>query len=261
MRLGQQSMFVENYWVQNANLGERQGISPEMSHKDLRSKFNQGHVQVTVGPHGTEIKWAVLSPCLSSLFFLSDWLQDARAPYVLRFYVSGWFEEFHETYDGVCRRLDEIIARGDRHFSSRTFVQQVDPAPSTMTPLLNDCLSNKISPEDYAIECRFAEDSKQFVVEKVGSKSPIGKFYGTSLSSFPCQSMGSFNDTVSQAYWSVLDSGKPRCDHVMAAFRLPDNQVHWVPYQRLILPNPQAKKNNQSVVVISEISPISFKVI
>jgi hypothetical protein len=253
-------MHGQRYWVENGELREGVADAPEISPKEQRKKFNAGHVRLTTSDLGTEIKWSVLSPCLSSLFFINDWLIVATGRFVLRFYASGWFEEFYETYNDVNRRLDEIILRGDRHFTSRTFVQEVEPTLPNLTPLLHDCLTKRVELEEYAIECAYEDNSRQFVVEKVGRKSPIGKFYGTYLSSFPCLQNGSYNDTVSQAYLQVINSGKPRCDHVMAAFRLPDNQVHWVPYQRLILPK-LGHSSYPKVSVISEISPISFNVI
>ncbi len=231
-----------------------------MTNKDERLKLESGQVRVTTGDHGTEIKWTVLSPCLSSLFVVNEWLSTAIAPFVLRFYVSGWFEEFYETYNEVSRRVDEIIARGDRHLTKRTYVQEVETNAVTLTPLLKDCLLSTVPPEDYAVECSFEEASQQFVVDRVGAKSPISKFYGTYLSSFPCQPIGSYNDTVNEAYKYVINTGKPRTDHILAAFRLPDNQVHWVPYQRLILPK-RGSPGSHSVAVISEISRISFNVI
>ncbi len=248
------------YWVESGMMGLNAPEFHNLTTKEERLKFESGHVRITTGDHGTEIKWTVLSPCLSSLFVVHDWLLSATGPFVLRFYVSGWFEEFYQTHQQASRRIDEIIARGDRHLTKRTFVQEVEPNATTLTPLLNDCLISNVSPEDYAVECSFEEASQQFVVDKVGPKSPISKFYGTYLSSFPCQSIGSYNDTVSEAYKHVINTGKPRSDHILAAFRLPDNQVHWVPYQRLILPK-RGVPGSHSVVVVSEISRISFNVI
>ncbi len=248
------------YWVENGVMGLNLPDLHNMSVKEERLKLEAGHVRVTTGDHGTEIKWTVLSPCISSLFVLNEWLSTAAGPFVLRFYVSGWFEEFHETFSEVSRRIDDIISRGDRHLTKRTYVQEVETNASTLTPLLKDCLLRNVPPEEYAVECSFEEISQQFVVDKVGAKSPISKFYGTYLSSFPCQPNGSYNDTVNEAYKHVINTGKPRTDHVMAAFRLPDNQVHWVPYQRLILPK-RGVPGSHSVDVISEISRISFSVI
>jgi hypothetical protein len=253
-------MDGQRFWVKNGKLGPQKGKSPSSSHFEERKKFFDGQVCLTTGHRGTEIKWVTLSPCLSSLFVVDEWLLTAQAPYTLRFYVSGWFEEIYETYYDVSRRLEEIISRGDRHLARRTYVQEVEPSKSLLTPLLNDCYLNRISPEEYAVECFFDEASRQFLVDKVGAKSPIGKFYGTFLSSFPCQPVGSYNDIVNEGYWEVLSTGKPRTDHIMAAFRLPDNQVHWVPYQRLILPSVAAE-GQERVAVISEISNISFNVI
>ena len=58
---------------------------------DDRSHFERGHVRVTSGSAGTEVKWNVQSPCVASLFVAKEWLQSNNSPCVLRFYAGGWF--------------------------------------------------------------------------------------------------------------------------------------------------------------------------
>ena len=236
-----------------------QQASSDAKPSEDRKHFDRGGVRLTTGNVGTEIKWHVQTPCIGSLFAVMDWVTSVSAPYALRFYLSGWFEEFYQTPKAVIERLDAIIRNGDRHFPISTFIYEIEPSEKLLTPLLSDCFDRKISPDSYAIDCVLDETSQRFVVERVGENSPIAKFYGVYPSSFPCQA-GSYGDMVAQGYRHVLNSGKPRADHVLAAFRLPDNQIHWVPYHRLILPLHSIEKRT-AVSVISQISPISFKVI
>jgi hypothetical protein len=253
-------MHGQRYWVENGVLGDQVSDTAVLSPLDERKKFDLGQVRVTTGEIGTEVKWAVLSPCLSSLFFVSDWLISAKGPFVLRFNASGWFEEFHQTCEDVQRRLDEIIARGDRHFTSRTLIKEFNITQTPLTPLLSDCIATESTAQDYAVECVYEDNTQQFMVERIGPKSAISRVYGSFLSSFPCQSAGSYGQTVSQAYTEVLNSGKPRYDHVLAAMRMPDNEVFWVPYRRLVLPK-LGQGNKHSVLVVSEITPVDIQLI
>ncbi len=253
------AMQGSRFWVVQGSVRRAPTDGLDASSPSEKKRFEDGEVRVTSGDIGTEIKWHAQTPCVASLFFLLDWLRDAKTPIVLRFHVSGWFEEFYPTTREATERIEAIIARGDRHFPVRTFVEEVDPKITQFAPLLTDILNKKEEPAEYSVVCAYNELADKFEVAHIGEKSPIAKFYGTFLTSFPCTGT-SYADRVSAGYREVLASGRPRTDHVLAAFRLPDNQVHWVPYHRLIVPAHEAGRHN-SVNVISQISPISFKVI
>ena len=92
-----------------------------------------------------------------------------------------------------------------------------------------------VYPEN-SIDCVYDEQSHNFRVDRVGAQSTIAKFYGMSPVSYPYVSGSSYDDIVYEAYTHVLRSGKPRYDHVLAALRMPDNIVRWVPYQRIVVP-------------------------
>jgi hypothetical protein len=224
-----------------------------------RKLFEQGGVRITVGLNGTEIRWLSQSPCFSSLFAVLEWLPAAELPVVLRFNASGWFEEFYETPADAANRIQDLISRSDRHFPVRTFVEEVEASRDKVACLLMDILENPDSAELYSVECSYNKSNDRFSVERIGARSPIARFYGTFTNSYPC-TVSSYADRVSAGYRDVLSAGKPRVDHVLAAFRLPDNQVHWVPYHRLILPLPNTK-SRESVRVVSQIAPVAFRVI
>ena len=248
------------YWVEYGVLRSATANVKAVGPDDEVEHFRKGHVRLTTGELGSEIKWTVISPSTSSLFAVCDWVKTATGPFVLRFFASGWFEEFHGTAEDASVRINEVIARGDRHFTCRTMVKEFEMDSALISPFLRSCISGETKAEDYAVECVFEDTSQQFHVESVGPKSAIGKVYGTFLSSFPCKSSGSYSDIVSRAYNSVLKSGKPRFDHVLAAMRLPDDKIFWVPYHRLLLPNLNLRQK-PSIYVISEISGVDIQLI
>jgi len=252
-------MLATRFWIAHGAIERNRVDAVELSAVEERRRFREGQLRFTTGQVGTEIKWHVQTPSFSSLFVAIEQLRNAQTPFVLRFFVSGWFEEFYDSAAEAGRRIEEIIARGDRHFPIKTFIEQVDPTKSRLATVLADVLSAKNPPADYSVDCIYNKAADRFDVDRVGPKSPIAKFYGTFLTSFPCAGT-SYADRVSEGYRHVLSTGKPRADHVLAAFRLPDNEVHWVPYHRLILPLLKSSKG-ESVSVISQISAISFKVI
>ena len=253
-------MRATRIWVNQGAFQRVSAETPELSAKEERQRFELGEVRITSGSIGSEIKWHVQTPCIASLFVVSDWLLKAQAPFVLRFYISGWFEEFYQTATQAIARLEAIIARGDRHFPVRTFVQQVEISKSILAPLVLDASTSVSTIDDVAIECVYNRENQRFNVTAVGKQSLIAKVYGDVESSFPRQSTGSYSDAVNLGYIDVLQSGKPRADHVLAALRFPNNTVYWVPYHRLILPVLGQTKSD-AVKVVSQFGSIGFKVI
>ena len=225
-----------------------------------KRRFEAGQVRITSGDVGTEIKWHAQTPCVTSLFFVMDWLRNAKGPFVLRFYISGWFEEFYQTQPEVTQRIEAIIARGDRHFPVKTFIEQVETHKNNLAPLLVNSLQKIDEIDEHCVECVYNRNAGRFEVQRVGRKSLIAKVYGEIESSFPRQSIGSYSEAVSLGYKEVLESGKPRADHVLAALRFPNNNVYWVPYHRLILPSLGLPKSD-SVKVVSQFGKIDFKII
>jgi hypothetical protein len=230
--------------------------SPALEERCLDS----GDVRIVTGDIGTEIKWKVQTPCISSLLRVVHFLQEAKPPFILRFHAFGWFEEVYREAWTTIQRIEEILARGDRHFFSRAFVKDADPHAARLSPVMQQALETHVADEDYAVEVVLDETTHSFIVEKVGSKSAIGRVWGTITSSFPCQPTSKYGDAVSEAYELVLKTRKPHYDQVLAALRLPDNQVHWVPYHRVVLPKLR-NLGAPAVAVVSEIARVEIKVL
>jgi hypothetical protein len=253
-------MWGCRYWAEYGKLHLASEDELEPSIVDDRKRFQAGHVRLTTGKFGTEIKWYVISPNVSSLYAASVWMRDAVQPFILRFFLAGWFEETYDSSNAACLRIEEIVAKGDRHFSSHTVVKQFCTDRAELTPLLNDCLNGHKDPAEYAVECVFENSRHSFIVSKIGTKSAIAQVYGATFSSFPCRNDGAYNAAVSGAYLDVMRSRQPRYDHVFAAMKMPDNEVLWVPYRRVLLPNIQ-DDGHHSLQVISEIARVDIQLI
>lgn len=247
-------------WVRNGvlDISPTQAASPAAMGDDIA--FESGDVRVVSGSLGTEIKWKVNTPCFSSLLRVVHLFHSSKPPYILRFHAVGWFEEVYREPWNAIRRIEEILARGDRHFTSRIFVMERDPEGSELPAVIRESFRSNQPVEDYAVECAIEDLSQSFVVDKIGPKSIIGRVWGTVTSTFPCQSRSKFGDVVSEAYEKVLRDGKPHYDQVIAALRFPDNQVHWLPYHRAIFPNHRPG-GSQSVIVVAEVAKVDIKVL
>ncbi len=248
------------YWVVYGRLCSAAAETASVGPEDESENFHNGHVRITTGELGTEIKWTVISPSTSSLFAVCDWIKTATAPFVLRFFASGWFEEFHDTAEAATTRINEIIARGDRHFTCRTMVKEFELESAPISPFFKSCISGETNAGDYAVECVYEDTSQQFHVERVGPKSTIRRIWGPNLSSFPCQASGSYSESVSRAYSDVILKGRARYDHVLAAMSMPNDDIFWVPYQRLLMPK-KIEGERPSVLIFTEISKVSIQLI
>jgi hypothetical protein len=232
----------------------------ELGLADEKSLMEAGNARMTTGELGTEIKWHVNSPCVTSLFKVMQVMASAKPPFILRFHSIGWFEEVYAQSESATRRIEQVLARGDRHFTSRVFIQEADPRAQVVPNVLKQALTGQSVPDDFVVDCAFDTNSQMFRVDRVGASSAIGRVWGTYTSSHPCQSVGSYGDPVNATYEDVLRRGVARYDHVLAALRLPDNALHWVPYHRVVLPHRMGS-TGQGVSVISQIARVDIQVL
>lgn len=253
-------MQGQRFWIAGGRKLPNSSIEHILDDVEAERFNHDGAVRVTTGALGTEIKWSVFSPCFASLFYVLEWLPAASLPIVLRFYLSGWFEESCLTVDQAINRIEQVIAKSELHLTRRTFVEEFDPKGKMLPPILQKTWTDHtVSPEN-SIDCVYEEQSRKFRVDRIGSQSTIAKLYGMSPVSYACKSGNSYDEVVSEGYSQVLRSGKPRYDHVLAALRMPDNVVRWVPYQRVVVPR-QNSVHSLSVSVVAEIAKIEINLI
>ena len=253
-------MHGERFWIAGGRKLSDSSIEHILDDVETERFNHDGAVRITSGSLGTEIKWSVFSPSFASLYYAIEWLPMASLPIVLRYYLSGWFEETCFTVGQAINRIEQIMAKSELHLTRRTFVEEFDPKGRIMSPMLQKMWQDhSISLED-SVDCVYEEQSRKFRVERIGTQSTIAKLYGMSPVSYACKSGNSYDEVVSEAYTHVLRSGKPRYDHVLAALRMPDNIVRWVPYQRIVVPRPNGEKS-MSVCVVAEIAKIDINLI
>jgi hypothetical protein len=247
------------YWV---HFGEIQPMfrNLPLGEDQEEGMFKEGGVRLTTGDLGTEVRWHVQSPCVTAAFKTMEWLNSTRGPFILRFYAMGWFEETFADAKAAARRMEQIVARGDRHFATRVFIEEGRKDSQRVPEVLRLAIDQGTMPADFTVDSSFDSATHQFRVERVGAMTPIGRFYGTYTSSYPCQDGGSYSVPVNETYHDVLRTGKPRYDHVLAVMRLPDNALHWVPYQRVVIPRRLAN-GRDGVAVVSQLAPVDIQVI
>lgn len=234
--------------------------SGEGMEADERCLLAKGAVRITTGAAGSEVKWAVLTPCFASLFHAACVLSDLQAPYMLRYFLAGWFEEHFERAEGAIERIHEIIARSDIHLVRRAFVREFDPNHKTVPELLRLTWIDGHADADFAVDCVYEETSGRFHVDWIGPQSTIAKLWGVTPVSYPCQAGGSYDKIVSAAYIDVLNAGRPRYDHVYAAMVTPESDVVWIPYHRVIVPKRQAGAR-RGVSIVSEIAKVDIQIV
>jgi hypothetical protein len=93
---------------------------------------------------------------------------------------------------------------------------------------------------------------------RIGPGSPIAKLWGIFPVSYPCLMGNPYDRVVSEVYPRVVKTGEPHYGHVYAAMSLPDRQVRWMPYQRVVLPH-RFPDGRMGVTVISEVSPVDIQ--
>ncbi len=253
-------MHGQRFWIAGGKKLADSSVEHVLDEVEAERFTQDGAVRVTTGSLGTEIKWSVFSPCFGSLYYAIEWLPKANLPIVLRFYLSGWFEETCHTAEQAIDRIEQIIAKSELHLTRRVFVEEFEPKGRMMSPLLQRIWhDHAISPEN-SVDCVYEEQSRKFRVDRIGPQSTIAKLWGMSPVSYACRSGNSYDEVVSEAYTNVLRSGKPRYDHVLAALRMPDNTVRWVPYQRIVVPRPN-DESSMSVSVVAEIAKVDINLI
>jgi hypothetical protein len=157
-------------------------------------------------------------------------------------------------------RIHALIAKSDVHLLARTYLKEADPDPRKMPPLLQDAWGDRAVKPDYSIDCVHDDSDDRFKVMRIGPGSPIARLWGIFPVSYPCLMGNPYDQIVSEVYPQVVKTGEPHYGHVYAAMSLPNRQVRWVPYQRVVLPH-RFPDGRRGVTVISELTPVDIQVV
>ncbi len=245
-------------WIYRGELLEERP-SLHMDQEDLLL-HKEGLVRLESSPAGTEVRWSVMSPSFASLFHVACCIADLQGPYMLRYFLAGWFEESFENSSEAAERIHEIVAKSDIHLIRRAFVREFNPTEKHLPPLLKDTWIDGAAEAEHSVDCVYEESSGRFRVDWIGPKSTIARLWGMTPVSYPCQPGGSYDRIVSAAYVDVLKAGRPRYDHVYAAMVTPKSDVVWIPYHRVIVPKRVAG-SLRGVSIVSEIAKVDIQIV
>ena len=247
-------------WILNGELVHVLPESPGAPVSEMEYIGRKGAVKIVETSEGVEIKWMLFAANWASLYYLAENLHLYTGPFTLRYFLSGWFTETIESPLEVKMRIEQLIAKSDIHLVQHIFVKQVDPAKSRVPHILRDTLSDMKALPEFSVDCVYDEDSNEFVVQRVGSQSSIARLYGVSPVTTLCLTGNTYDEVVSAAYASVLEDEEPYYDHVIAAMVLPDHNVSWIPYQRVILPH-RFPDGRRGVSVVSDLVDVDIKIV
>jgi hypothetical protein len=251
---------AEELWVYNGRISVPPVDADGEPISETKLLQRHGCVKITTGRDGTRIRWAVFASNWASLYFAMEFLSVSPGPYILNYYLAGWFFEEIATVAEARARIGVIMGKSDIHLQKRTFVKEVTPTPERMPELLRDALHNRTAIPEVTVDVAYDELSGCFQVGRIGSRSLIARYYGLNPVSYPCQSFHTYHHLVSQAYLKVLKGDEPHYDHVLAAFQMPDSSVLWFPYQRVILPT-RLPHGGKGVSVIAEAAKVDITLV
>jgi hypothetical protein len=251
-------MIRHEHWIKRGQITNPPKHNDGSNLADRELLFKHDFVKVECNATGTSCKWVMFSANWMSLYFLKEFLNAMIGPFTLEFFNAGWFTERFETSFEARQRLDQLISKSDVRFSSRTFTRKFEPLASKMPATFRSYIeAGEICKTD-AVYCSVEVDREQTQVEHIGENSALAKIWGSSPVSYPCRSGHSYDKVVSRSYFEVVKSNRPHYDHVLAAMVRPDGSVHWMGYQRLILPQPKGVGRSPTVAVACEFAPVDI---
>jgi hypothetical protein len=219
---------------------------------------NPGMVNFQSNPTGVTVRWVMAAANWSSLIFLQSYIVTLKGPFKLEFFNGGWFNEsIHSALDAASR-IDFLMMKSDRRFTTRAFTRPVTPKSIRLPDLLRSAFESGESQDDYTVSCAVGRDTGRIIVEKIGHHSTLAKLWGQSDVSFPCRTGNTYDHIVSQPYHDVIRTGQPHYDHVCAAMVQPTGRLDWVSYQRIVFPGPLSADGNPTVRSLCELAPIDI---
>jgi hypothetical protein len=254
-------MYNLELWIDKGTFCPRPTRADGGAISDRKLLHHHNLVKLESGQSGTCISWVMFGANWSSLYFLQEFVISCVAPVTLRYFNAGWFEETVETVVDARRRLQELLAKSDVRFAERAYVESFEQGKFAVPDLLMHALDHAPGTDDSAITCLIDTNRELVTVESVGRDSLVGKIWGVSTVSFPCQTGHNYDRVVSRSYFDVLHNGKPHIDHVLAALVRPDGEVGWIGYQRLIMPEGFVTNGVGRVKVVSEFAPVGIRLL
>ena len=251
-------MDTQEFWIRDGAIIARP-VKADGGNYTAKALFdNLNLIRLETGPLGTSLKWNMACANWSSLLFALNFVHTCTAPFTLRYFNSGWFEETLATALETGTRVEQLIFKSDIYFSQRAYSAVQVPDIKIMPEKLRAALESGSASDDEAVVCSIDTGRQVSHVEQVGRNSLVASIWGVSPVSFPCMSGHSYDRVVSKSYFAAISTGKPVYDHVLAVMVRPDGEHHWMGYQRVIIPELNSTGSKRQVRVISDMSPVNI---
>ncbi len=251
-------MDTQEYWIKDGAIIARP-VKADGSNYTVKTLFDSLNlIRLETGPLGTSLKWNMACANWSSLLFALNFVHTCTAPFTLRYFNSGWFEETHLSAKETGNRVEQLIFKSDIYFSQRAYSAVQIPDFKVMPTKLRAAMESGSTSDDESVVCSIDTTRQVSHVEQVGRNSLVASIWGVSPVSFPCMSGHSYDRVVSQSYFTAIATGRPVYDHVLAVMVKPDGEHHWLGYQRVIIPEARANGTRRHVRVISDMSPVNI---
>lgn len=248
-------------WLESSVVGRTANLTESIFTDSLRTVSQYGLVNVYYDIDTIHICWDVKSVQAVSLEAVLAYLErlSGKAQVVLKFFFGAWrTETFEGPLPAVARINQTRNYRGIHPFASTTVVRQdiSQTLPSTRIARqsldvwnrLNGVFVGTQDPEHKSLMKQmsvliFEEESGGLIYGHSGA----GSFVRTLLGNSSCDRMlgqrvdkGKANDkhcnSVEKHYFDLLNSDKPRVDHIIANIQSDTQLPVWHSYERLLLP-------------------------
>lgn len=242
------------HWVSGGRIRSGFNCAAD-AERDLLQR--QGYVKLTEDEQGVTVRWSMFCANWASLLFVSELIRGAYGPFHLQYYSAGWFNERHEHAAAAANRVEQLIGKSDVHLSQTVYIHKAEEGGREVPSLLQKALRENTIDEDCSIDCAFDPSSQKYRVARLGAQSTIAKLWGLNPVSYPCLTGHSYDAAVSRAYPEVMRTGEPHYDHIYAAMASARGDVVWVPYQRVVLPLAQGRRQ-KAVRVVTQLAKVDI---
>jgi hypothetical protein len=257
--IGKGEMNDTIMWIRDGVFTNRPIREDGSDYQDKTLLDKYGMVRIVSSLQGTEIRWNMARPNWASLMVAAAVLPACAAPFKLRFFNAGWFTESQADVSMASERIETLIQKSDVRLSDRAYTMVALPDYAAVPEALRQALQSGHAPDNTSVVCSVETERETSTVEHVGKDSLIARIWGVSPNSYPCLNGHSYDRAVTPEYFKVVNSGKPHYDHVLASMVRPNGELHWLGYQRVILPELSAGRKR--VRVISELAPVNIQLL
>lgn len=246
-------------WIRDGVFAERpkKDSGVEFQDKTLLDQF--GMVRIHTDLDGTVVQWSMACPNWASLMLASKIMAACAAPFILKYFNSGWFTEPLPDASIAADRIESLIFKSDVRLSDRAYTAVVIPDLQMVPDILRDAWETGDSPDSCSVVCAVEPERESSYVEHVGKDSLIARIWGISPNSYPCLNGHSYDRAVTPEYFKVVETGRPHYDHVLASMVRPDGELHWLGYHRVILPD--FKEDRKRVRIVSALAPVQIQLL